>query len=300
MRRFFLLLTTLFFSISLPSHAQWMVHDEQVYDVLNQVHNVINNMDQQLSIRPEQGGPYGSVHNSGDGITTQFQNASPNGAQFGTMATDTQQLLSFQNGQALHTLHPDSAQQFYGAESAGLTPNCNPSTAHTRYGRLLYDNCLKARHLLAAQLQQIHTINQVLNARNDSLQNMLQNSSVSSTQELQLRHYKLSTLQTLIANDQMRLQTALASYQALRQLYQEKQAEAMQAMTTGKSADITNNTLAGIVNTVRGAAGLQAGKELANAAQRQMGSVQLFNDNSYRQAQHRIQRAFGFGANLQR
>lgn len=243
---------------------------------------------------------------------------------FGTMRTNTQSLLNFSNGSdsydgsvasiagsltsslglssALSAAgietgpYATAAKQFYGSGANGLTPNCNDSAIGTKYGRLLYQNCLKARNVLAAQLQQISDISKVLDERNDTLQRMLQNSNVDKTRDLQLRQYKLTALQTLIANDQMRLQAAMASYQALRQLYDEKRAEAQQALTTGKSADFMSNAIGTLVSALGAAGGMAVGKEAADAVQTSIGVPNMFDRAVYDSSQARINKAFGYSA----
>ncbi|MDO5692755.1 MAG: hypothetical protein Q4G70_09785 [Pseudomonadota bacterium] len=239
--------------------------------------------------------------NSGIGNALGVGGTSGSGS-FATVRTNTQELLNFSGGKDAHdsnvgivnniatvtkttnllndlglgvSAYSDAANRYYGP-SRDSSPNCNSSGASTKYGKLMYENCVKARNVLAAQLEQIHAISKVLDERNDTLQKMLENSKVSATHELQLRHYKLTALQTLIANDQMRLQAAITGYQALRQLYDEKRAEAQQAMTTGKSGDIVSSLMSSTVAALGAAGGLDAGKSIADSMQKQFGAVHLF------------------------
>jgi hypothetical protein len=76
------------------------------------------------------------------------------------------------------------------------------------------------------------------------------------------------TLQTIIANDNMRMQTAMAAYQNMRALYQEKYNEAVQARTNGGSGTLLESVSRGAI----AAAGVTAGR----AAAQQVGSNRIF------------------------
>ena len=89
------------------------------------------------------------------------------------------------------------------------------------------------RNILGAQLKEIQNISKNLEARNRALQDIMTKNEFKTPGELQKRQYEMSVLQTVIANDQMRLQTALASYQAMRDLYKEQYNEALQARNSG-------------------------------------------------------------------
>ena len=133
----------------------------------------------------------------------------------------------------------------------------------------LTDNCLKARKALDAQLQEIRNISSSLESRNNALRDMLKDNNYGSLAELQQKQYTMLTLQTIIANDNMRMQTALAAYQNMRSLYQEKYNEAAQARMNGGGA---SSLLHSLGRAPIAAAGIAAGR----AAAQEIGSNRIF------------------------
>ena len=141
---------------------------------------------------------------------------------------------------------------YYGSDT---TPNCP-----TQGNKVLIENCEKARNILAAQLKEIDNIAKALESRNNALQDMMKESNYSTQSELQQKQYAMLTFQTIIANDNMRLQAAMAAYQNMRNVYQEKYNEALQNRISGKS-----DFFQSLAKGVAAEAGIQAGKAAADS-----------------------------------
>lgn len=172
---------------------------------------------------------------------------------FGELKTTTEAVLD-----GKHKME-DAVTAFF----KGDTPPACPKVSGE-----LTDNCVKARSALAAQLQEIRTLSDSLESRNNALRDMLVDKNYSSLAELQQKQYVMLTLQTIIANDNMRMQTAMAAYQNMRALYQEKYNEAVQARTNGGSGTLLESVSRGAI----AAAGVTAGR----AAAQQVGSNRIF------------------------
>ncbi len=164
------------------------------------------------------------------------------GQAFGQMPTTSRDVLA-----GRHDFTRDVAA-FYGAEGAANCPaNASPD---------LLSQCQSARNILASQLQEIQAIAAELDARNNALRRMLQDHSYSTLAELQQKQYMMSTLQAIIANDNLRLQASLAAYQGMRQLYQEKYQTAVQQRVTGKAGTL----LGRLTGNAMTAAAIKAGR----------------------------------------
>ena len=163
-----------------------------------------------------------------------------NSRKFGMLQTGTKQALE-KASPALETV-----QRYYGFDT---TPNCPDRQGPIR------NYCLASREILATQLLEIENLGKTLEARNLALQDMMADNQYGTLAELQQKQYTLQTLQALIANDQMRLQTSMAAYQGMRTLYQEKYQEALQNRVTGKPSLLGSLSQAATVKL-----GLQAGK----------------------------------------
>lgn len=143
-------------------------------------------------------------------------------------------------------------------------PSCNKSTVE------IYTQCMHMRNILGAQLKEIQNISKNLEARNRALQDIMTKNQFKTTGELQKRQYEMSVLQTVIANDQMRLQTALASYQAMRDLYKEQYNEALQARNSGG--------LGNAVKKLRGAGAATAAFAATKAAVDSAWGAEIFKE----------------------
>lgn len=153
----------------------------------------------------------------------------------------------------------DAVTAFFKTEVA---PSCPKGSGE------LTDNCVKARSALAAQLQEIRNLSNSLDSRNNALRDMLADNNYNTLAELQQKQYVMLTLQTIIANDNMRMQTAMAAYQNMRALYQEKYNEAVQSRTNGGSGTLLESVSRGAI----AAAGVTAGRTAAQ----QIGSNRIF------------------------
>lgn len=188
-----------------------------------------------------------------------------NDRNFGELKTQTRSVLdgNLATGQAL--------TEFFKTDTA---PNCPASGSATPE---MVNNCLAARNALSAQLKEIRNMSQSLEARNNALRDLLKESNYSSLAELQQKQYTMLTLQTIIANDNMRLQTALAAYQSMRAMYQEKHQEAVQERVTGKPASlVAQGGTARLLAAAQQAGLMQAGIVAGRAAAQQIGPNRIF------------------------
>lgn len=201
-----------------PTHAQWLVQDNNLYELI------------QTEVVKEQLKPLNDKFEiSGDG-KGQFKTGTPddNSSDFNNLTLTTKDLLN-------KTKESDNYKADADAFFKETTPNCNKKS-----NTLVLQNCKRMRNLMGAQLKEIQDISKNLEARNRALQNSIMNANYDTTGELQKKQYEISLLQAIIANDNMRLKTAIASYQAMRDLYRTQYEEALQNRVAGKDDDNNN------------------------------------------------------------
>lgn len=255
-----LLVATLLWS-PLTSWAQWLTYDQDVH--------------QQLSIQG--GGVSGlSPLQSADDTTSAFVALK--------LPMSTNALLNPSQIKQNTAQFAIDARTYY---QAGTLPNCNAAQGTQS---TLYTYCVHARNVLASQLATIRKISQTLEARNTALLKMLQNNRYGTLAQLQQKHYEMGALQTLISNDQMRLQTALAAYQSTRELLQLQQAEALQQRVGGKTGGTVAS--AGALSLIA-TSGLRTGKQIAQQVGKTLHVGALFDRNAYVAAQAAIKNRLG-------
>lgn len=265
------------------AQAQWLVVDEEAIKQLEQANKKLQNIHDQIKISGTGVGAYSKSGQVSDN-TSNFLSLS--------LPLNTNTLLDPGKLSTNTTQFENDAKTYFGVDT---TPNCNTALAQT--APVLYDNCVRARNILGSQLAAIRTISQTLEGRNRKLEAMLQNDEYKTAGELQKKQYEISALQAMIANDQMRLQTALAAFNTTREIYLTKQGEALQARVGGKSDNngdsVLGDTLKGIFGQIAGAAGgIQLGKAAADQAGNAFAPSGLFDKAYYTKVKARIDSAF--------
>lgn len=204
-----------------PAHAQWLVQDNNLYELI------------QKEVVKEQLKPLNDKFTISGNGKGQFKTgtADDKSSDFNALALTTKELLD-------RTKEKDNYKADADAFFKETTPNCN-----AKANALVLKNCKRMRNLMGAQLKEIQDISKNLEARNRALKSSIMNAKYKTTGELQKKQYEISLLQAIIANDNMRLKTAIASYQAMRDLYKTQYEEALQNRVAGKS-DNNNDKLA--------------------------------------------------------
>lgn len=195
-----------------PARAQWLVQDEKLYKLVKE-------------------GIVDKIATSGDGKGSFKKDGTvkDDSNEFHALTLTTKELLT--KSEEKENSYQEDAAPFF----VGTTPNCSD-----KYNDELKKKCHHMRNILGVQLKEIQNISKNLEARNRALQDIMTKNQFKTTGELQKRQYEMSVLQTVIANDQMRLQTALASYQAMRDVYRTQFDELLQARNNDKK-DNNNN-----------------------------------------------------------
>lgn len=248
-----------------PARAQWLVQDENLYKELKASGSGKGNFSQ-------------SSRNLKSSIKKGAKNAlGLNKTKFEELALDTEGLLdksmedsdaklkmvakmeqtaggTIANGAIGKVLGVLGKNTYAGDAAAffGDMPNCNAS-GNTE----VFVQCMHMRNILGSQLKEIQAISKNLESRNEALQGIM-GEKYKTAGELQQKQYEISLLQAVIANDQMRLQTALAAYQSMRDLYKEKYNEALHKRQYGGSS--VSNKVAQLKAGVVGAATFAATK----------------------------------------
>lgn len=195
-----------------PVQAQWLVQDNNLYNLIKNevVDDQLKNINKKLDTS---GNGKGSFKNTEKDVSQSDKN-------FNALKLTTEELLTKKKeGQ-----YADDAKEFF----TETTPNCSEKS-----NDLIRNQCLRLRNIMGTQLKEIRNISRNLEARNAALKSIME-TKFNTLGELQKKQYEISVLQTVIANDQMRLQTALASYQTMRDLYRTQYDEALQERNNDK------------------------------------------------------------------
>lgn len=253
-----------------PAHAQWLVQD--------------NNLYKQIEISGNGKGSFKTTSRSVKSTVKNTVKSALGGNKFEELAFDTEDLLQGNKEDpavALEAMMTTSsiaggvgAKAVGAVNSAIMGTNTYSSDAGSFFGsslpacsakstRAVFVQCMHMRNILGSQLKEIQAISKTLEERNIALQGIM-SERFSTAGELQKKQYEISVLQTVIANDQMRLQTALASYQAMRDMYKEKYNEALISRQSGTNRSLEDN-LRVAAGVAAGVASFQATKAAADS-----------------------------------
>lgn len=196
----------------MPAQAQWLVQDEKLWELIKNevVDDQLKNINEKLK----------TSGNGKGSFKSEKKDVEEGGKDFNSLKLTTQELLA----KTKEGEYENDAKEFF----TETTPNCSEKS-----NDLIKNQCLRLRNVMGSQLKEIRNIARNLEARNEAL-NSIMKAEFKTIGELQKKQYELSVLQTVIANDQMRLQTALASYQAMRDLYRTQYDEALQERNNDK------------------------------------------------------------------
>ena len=218
---------------AMPAQAQWLVQDNNLYNLIKNevVDDQLKNINKKLDT---------SGNGKGSFKTTE-KDVGKDDTDFNILKLTTEELLA----KTKEDQYANDAKEFF-KES---TPNCSEKS-----NDLIKKQCMHLRNIMGSQLKEIRNISRNLEARNSALKTIM-GAEFKTIGELQKKQYELSVLQTVIANDQMRLQTALASYQAMRDLYRTQYDEALQERNNDKKDSNGNTVSAARKMAAIGAAG---------------------------------------------
>lgn len=192
-----------------PARAQWLVQDEKLYKLVKE--GIVDKI---------------ATSGKGEGSFKKNGTVKDDSNEFHALTLTTKELLAKDKEKS----YQEDAVPFF----KGSTPNCSD-----KYNEELKEKCLYLRNIMGSQLKEIQNVSKNLEARNRALQSIM-SKEFKTPGELQKKQYEMSVLQTVIANDQMRLQTALASYQAMRDVYRTQFDELLQERNNDKK-DNNNN-----------------------------------------------------------
>lgn len=233
---------------TMPAQAQWLVQDNNLYNLVN------DGVVEKIAVSGDGKGSFRSStkNNLKNSVTSAL--GLGNTKSFDELSFDTENLLDKNKedsdltleamkkassavgsvggnviGNAIGNITGSNTYAIDAANFFGSSiPGCNTHT-----NKDAFKQCMHMRNILGSQLKEIQTISKTLEDRNLSLQGIMAE-RYKTPGELQKKQYEISVLQAVIANDQMRLQAALASYQAMRDLYKEKYNEALNVRQQGK------------------------------------------------------------------
>lgn len=235
---------------AMPAQAQWLVQDNNLYELIKNevVDDQLKNINKKLDASGKSVGPYTSKGGAINDNTSTF-----NQLEF-PLSPNT--LLDPEKHATNATTFANSAKTYIGEDTL---PNCNKEDETKR--PVLYNNCLYARNIMGEQLRALRTVSQTLEARNRKLHSLMQNNEYKTIGELQKKQYELNALQAMMLNDNMRLQTTLAAFNATRDMYNLRYTEAMQGKITLKKDQNPHGK-----NGAALAAAQTAGRALLNTA----------------------------------
>lgn len=250
-----------------PARAQWLVQDEKLYKLVKE--GIVD----KIATSGDGKGSFKAAPRSSKDTQKKEEN-------FEELAFDTEKLLSKEKeddaeelrrkmevlarGGRTGSLASDTASKAgtgvstYSNDATGFFGSSLPGCNH-HSNKEVFVQCMHMRNILGSQLKEIQAISKNLEGRNQALQSIM-SKGFKTTGELQKKQYQISVLQTVIANDQMRLQTALASYQTMRDLYKEKYNEALRKREYGSGSGSVSDKLAQARAGIAGAATFAATK----------------------------------------
>ena len=211
-----------------PVRAQWLVQDEKLHRLIKEevIQKQLQPINDKLKINGNGVGAYDTKELDFSGKDEPSLEA----GKFYTFKLTTNDLLARKKENA----YANDADEFF----EGTVASCNKND------KQVYPYCLRMRNILGSNLKEIKHISKSLEARNKALE-VIMKKEFKTIGELQKKQYEIDVLQAIIANDQMRLQTALASYQAMRELYKEQYNEILQARNGGETGQKLLGTAAG-------------------------------------------------------
>ena len=231
---------------AMPAQAQWLVQDNNLYNLIKE--GVVD----KIAISGKNVGPYSTEGEVNDNTSTFNQLVFPLSPNTlldpDKRKSDVEEQLIFENSA--------NAKKYIGDATI---PNCNKEEKEKRPE--MYKNCLYTRNIMGEQLRALHKISQTLEARNRKLHSLMQNNEYKTIGELQKKQYELNALQAMMLNDNMRLQTTLAAFNATRDMYNLRYTEAMQGKITLKKDQNPHGK-----NGAALAAAQTAGRALLNTA----------------------------------